>query len=604
MNWLKKLLSEETNHKKTPVLLLLTGGVIFGIMAMMAWILFKERMLHYDTAWISFLLIQEGEFTPVLGRYGMALGQILPYILIKSGAELSLILKSYSLFLVLLYIIYLVAIGAVYKDRKGLIALCVAMTLTFRETFFYTTAELYQGTALSVVLWVVFGHALSQPGWKRNAGLIASALLVFCISFFHPIGIFTVFFVLSVEYIRRQNWKDAGALGVMIFAVAWYFIRIKFFITSGYEAGRMISASDLVEYIDQVFHLPSTKYFFQYFKTHYIFPFLVGVSGLIALLLRRKWLVSSYIAIYMLVFWVVIMIGKREEGSPIMLQNYYTVFGFFGGVVLALALEKKSSILQAAVVLLICLFSLKSIYQSRYNYQLRTRFIENINEYGQQFPEKKYVLEMSHIPWSYSWMNWALPVGSMMYSQMLPDQQAVTFFPTEQPDTLSAFDILRDEAFLGPHFSPHWFSVDALNKNYFKAEKGPYRILNTTQTVDIMPDSLLNSPLIEFIPSEETIHKNAGRTSTEIMLKNETETLIRSIPDGEKGIYLYYRLISDKREILRTESRKLLMDLAPGTYYTDILEYDHPAESNVSMEIGFFITTDSIYIPKAVITLN
>lgn len=604
MNWLKKLLSEETNHKKTPVLLLLTGGVIFGIMAMMAWILFKERMLHYDTAWISFLLIQEGEFTPVLGRYGMALGQILPYFLIKSGAELSLILKSYSLFLVLLYIIYLVVIGAVYKDRKGLIALCVAMTLTFRETFFYTTAELYQGTALSVVLWVVFGHALNQSGRKRNIGLAASAILVFCISFFHPIGIFTVFFILSVEYIRRQNWKDAGALGVMIFAVAWYFIRIKFFITSGYEAGRMISASDLVEYFDQVFHLPSTKYFFQYFKTHYIFPFLVGVSGLIALLLRRKWLVSSYIAIYMLVFWIVIMIGKREEGSPIMLQNYYTVFGFFGGVVLALALEKKSSILQAAVVLLICLFSLKSIYQSRYNYQLRTRFIENINEYGQQFPEKKYVLEMSHIPWSYSSMNWALPVGSMMYSQIHPLQEAVTFFPTTEPDTLSAHDINRDEAFLGPHFSPHWFSVDALNENYFKAEKGPYRILNTQQTLDVMQDSLLNSPLLKFIPSKETIHKNAGRTSTEIMLKNETETLIRSIPDGEKGIYLYYRLISDKKEILRTESRKLLMDLAPGTYYTDILEYDHPAESNVSMEIGFVITTDSIYIPKSVIQLN
>lgn len=573
-------------------------------MAVMAWAFYKERILHYDTAWLSFLLIQEGEFTPALGRWGIALGQILTYFLLDTKAELPLLLKSYSVFLVLLYLIYLVIIGVGYKSRVGIIALCIAMTLTFRETFFYTTAELFQGTALSVVLWVIFRYALDQTNWRRWMGLAVSTVLIFCISYFHPLGFFTVFFVLSVEYVRRQNWKDTGALAIIIFAVVWYFIRIKFFINTSYEAERMISVADLIENISQVFQLPSTKYFFNYFKGHYIFPFIAGVAGLVVLFLRRQWLVASYILLYFVMFWIVIMIGKREEGSPIMLQNYYTVFGLFGGIIIALALEKRSSMLQAAVVMIVCLQSLLTINQSRYNYQLRTKFIENIIDYGQQFPEKKYVMHMEHIPWSYSWMNWALPFGSMMYSHILPDREPVTCFATMQPDTLTDFDINRAEAFLGAHFEPHWFTADGLNQKYFGAKSGPYRILNTRQTNDLLNDSLLSLRQLKIVPAVQTISKSRHRTSTGISIANETTTLIASIPEGDRGIFLYYRLLNENQEEIHTEFRRLLVDIAPGTHYNDILEYNHPKEKNAVMEIGFYIPVTSTYFAKASIELN
>lgn len=600
---INRLIARFENGKR-PWLILAAGTVIFGVMGVIAWILFRERMLNFDPAFFSFLMIQEEWFSPVLNRYGTILSQLIPLGLIKSGADLKTVLQFYSLSFVILYFVYLLIIGIGFKDRGGIIALCVALTLTFRETFYYATAELYQGIGLAVVLWVVFRHALSTTGTKRSIGLVASALLVFCISFFHQLGVFLTLFVLLSEYINRKNWKDKGALAVIAWTVVWFGIRIKFLTVSEYEQERLMTLDSFLNNIGNLANLETTKYFVEFFKNHLVLPAGLFVAGLIYVFRKNK-TQALFIALFTLGFWLIIMIGLRHERSPIMLQNYYTVFGLFAGVLFALVLRNQRDFVIALFIFGLCLFSLKNVYQARYDYKQRTEFLDNINTFGQQFPEKKYVVHAHHLPWGYVWINWALPFETLMNSELNPEHETVSFFSTFELDSLDYFDVERPESFLGASFEPHWFSSTSLNSKYFDLKEGPYRILSTVQEDLSVLDSLLASPEVQLVPTSKTINKGPGYTSFRMTVKNTSDALIGSVPHkNEEGRYLYFRVIDADGNSGRPERRRILFDLIPGKEYLDIVEYTHPGGHNQWLEIGFCDEERENLIPKATIGLN
>jgi len=590
---------------QSPYFLLICGLAVFSVMAVMSWVLYKERMLNFDPAFFSFLMVQEEAFSPVLGRYGTVLSQLLPYALMKGGAELNTILQYYSLSFVLLYILYLLIIGVGFKNKSGIVALCIALTLTFRDTFYYPTAELYQAIGLSVLLWVVFGQALKNSGIKRLVGFFFSLLLVVFISSFHQLGLFTTFFVMSVEYIRRKQWKDYAALAVIILSVAWFLFRIKFLTVSEYEQERLLTISSFAENLRNIRHLKSMEYFAGFLKNHLVVPLVVSAMAIAVLLFQRKKLLAGFFTLYAASFWLVIVVGLHAEKSPIMLQNYYTVFGLFAGVLIAVAIEKRKVWFQAAVVLTLGMFSLKEIYHSRHNYSLRTEFVQHINDYGQQFPEKKYVLHAQHLPWGYVWINWALSIETFLSSEVREDQESVTYFSTFSLDTLDYFDVERPDAFLGPAFEPHWFSVSGLNKAHFSLKSGPYRILNTNQKPVLMNTGFLVSDSLVIKPLKPEQNKSGGFTSLKIELSNNSQRLLTSLPPTDStGVFLYYRIKDQHNFITETHIQRILMDLYPQTSYVDIIVYNHPAAPNQKMEIGFVIEDYKLYFPKTEIRLN
>jgi hypothetical protein len=276
INWLT---SPEKGEKQVPKILLFSGLAVFSVMSVLAWILFKERMLNYDPAFFSFLMINENWFSPVLGRYGTILSQLLPYFALQCGASLITILKLYSLSFVLLYAIYLVIIGKGFKDKEGIIAICVALTLTFRETFYYSTAELYQAIGLSVVLWSLFKHTLDTQGFKQKILTAACALLIIGISFFHQLGLFTVLFVLMAEYIRRNDWRNYLAVGTILFAVLWFVFRIKYLTVSTYEQEKLLTIETFLHYLGKINELGSYKYFVNFYHGHLSVPLIALLVG-------------------------------------------------------------------------------------------------------------------------------------------------------------------------------------------------------------------------------------------------------------------------------------------------------------------------------------
>lgn len=592
-------------HKpKRPLLILATGFLILGALSVMAWLLFKERLFHYDPAFLTFMNIQEKSHFVVHNRFGMILGQLIPLALLPHSEDLETWLRINSLSYAVIPIIFLLIIGLVFKSKNGVIALCIALTLTFRETFYFSTLELYQSFGLVVLLWVLFNSSLNQVGWKRIAGAILCAITTVIISYFHPITLFLVVFVLLVEYIRRSNWKDPYAISVILWAGLWYIIRIKILAPSAYEEKRMLTLEALLENISRIHHIYSTEYFIDYFGENYIIPFVVCVLALGYLLYQRQRILAAFIVLYTISFLIVILIGMREERSPIMLQNYYTIFGLFGGILLALALENVSNRTSAILLFGIGVFSLVNIYEARYYHDLRTRFIENISSYGQQFDQNKFVIHSAHVSWSFSSMDWALAFGTLMSSEIDPELETMSFYATKQTDTLTTRDIDEPNSFLGAPFAPHWHNVSSLNAGYFNLSEGPYLILNTPQNLETLTDSLLKSEDLILSATQDTINRWSGRHAIEVKLTNNTSTFIGSRPPDWKGVYLYRKLLDDKGQVLDRGQELLLLDLYVGKHYIDLLPYDHPSGDNYMMEIGFFRHAPELYFPKDTVAIN
>jgi len=601
INWLTISNVEDI---RVPRILLLTSFSVFLVMGVMAWILYKERMLNFDPAFFTFLMLQDEWFSPVLGRYGTVLSQLLPFTLMKFDASLENILKFYSLSFVLLYIIYLLIIVKGFKDRAGVIALCIAVTLTFRQTFYYVTAELYQAIGLSVVLWSLFKHTLNSQGIKQKIGVVCCILLIIGISFFHQLALFTVVFVLGVELSKRENLKNYLALGMVAFAFIWFVFRIKYLTVSSYEQEKLLTIESFFHYLTKLKELESYTYFVNFYHGHLSIPIIALIVGLIVLLIQRKWLTALYIPAFILAFWLVIITGMNRHESPIMLQNYYTVFGLFIGVLLAIAFERSNIWFVTLLVFGLSFYSLKEIYKSRHDYRIRTEFVAQLCDYGQQFPEGKYVIDANHLPWDFVWINWALPFETLFMSQLNPHQEPVTFYSTFELDTLLDYDITRPESFLGASFEPRWHTTNTLNSNYFKVKEGAYRVVNTFQNEQLLTDSFLDQNALQIIPENPLLVKRGGYNSTNITITNQSSTLLGSLRDKDFSVSLYTIIMNEKGDTVSNDKRAIFLDVPPMGKMTQTITYTHPPGNGNRMDIGFYSKKNRSYHFKTSIQLN
>jgi len=597
------LTTSDGSGKHVPRILILIVFLVFLVMGAMAWMLFKERMLNFDPVYFSFLMLQEEWFSPVLGRYGTILSQLLPFILMKLGADLETILRFYSLSFVILYAAYALIIGKGFKDREGVVAICIALTLTFRETFYFATTELYQAIGLSVVLWSSFKQMLDLDGVKQKIALSATLLLIVGISFFHPVALFTVFFVLLVEYFRRNLWKNHLANGIILLAIIWFLIKLKFLTASSYEQERLLTLDTFFHYFNKITELGSYQHFVTFYHSHLSVALIASIIGIIQLLIKRNWLLAAFIPCFTFAFWLLIIIGMNRHESPIMYQNYYTVFGLFVGILLSIAFQKSNVWFVSLMVFGLTSYSLKEIYLSRYDYQNRTELISQLGEYGQQFLEGKYIINPENLPWEYLWMSWTLPFETMIRSEINTEQQSVSFYPTYRPDTLKAYDIIRPESFLGANFHMHWYSTLSLNPKYFNLKEGPYRVVTTLQTEELFTDSVLNQAALKIIPEQIVLSKKAGKTSTNITIDNQTLSLIGCIP-AEHGITTYRSILSATGDTISHHTRVLFLDVPPMGKMIQKITYTHPPGNGNRMDIGFYLRKNKSYHFKTSIQLN
>jgi hypothetical protein len=568
-------------------LLQLTGVLFFGALFALAWTFYKERMLNYDPAFFSFRILFDKDYDVELGRWGSVVSQALPLWFLKAGCSLETFLRVYSVSFILVYYLVFLIITLGLKNTRAAIVLMITLCLAFRHAFYYSTAELYQGLAISVlVLALVFPGNPYATTLKKNIAFFFSLVLIYVLSYYHQILIFPLVFIFLYHIISEKKYKDKYLLGALAFSIIWFFIRIKFLTATTYEKDKIPKLSVFFEQLGSFTELPSYKFMID-FTGNFLLPLLaLNAVVVVALVVTRKWLLLAFCILFNAGFVYLNIVTYAGGESALMYENYLTALGLFCAVPLSSLLMKIKNVrILWAAVFIVLLVNVQAIYTSRFLFSDRVAYLERITSFGRQFHNKKYIIDYRNFAWKYGWVPWALPFETLLFSSMQSPDSAVTVCmadPISQYDSIAAWKNI----FIGPSWSPIWFWTNELDHRFFNLPHGDYKKITTSQLDSGFTDTAFNSSTVSITPKLNFIELTKEPfTIVPVEIKNTSGRRINAIPDSPNPIAISYHVYDEKGE-------KVLWDGFRTELETDIYE---------SGRMGVLIKND---LPKGIYTIE
>ncbi len=528
----------------------LTGVLFFGTLFLLAWIFFKERMLNYDPAFFSFRIIFEKNYDIELSRWGSVVSQVLPLWFLKAGCSLETFLRVYSVSFILIYYLIFLIITLVLKNARAGIMLMLTLCLAFRHAFYYSTAELYQGLAICILIWaLIFPEKEYDSILKKNIAWFLSCVLIFVLSYYHQILVFPLLFIFIYYLIAEKKYFDKYLIGSIVFTVFWFFIRIKFLTSTSYEKDKIPELSVFFNQLGNITHFESYDYF-KHFARHFLLPLVIlNLICVGTFLFKRKWLLASFYILFNTGFIYLDLLTYRMGESPLMYENYLTILGLFCSVPLSgLLMSIKTEKLFLPVTFVILMINVQGVYSSSYPFTLKENYLKRITEYGRKMPNKKYLIDSRNLPWQYDWVSWALPFETLLYSSLESPDSAVSICastPVSQYDSISNWKNI----FLGPPWAITWFWTSDVDKKYYLLPSGEYKKLTTYQSDSSFQESVFNNQNISIEPLENFIEIDKEKYAVlPLRIKNNSGESIKSIPDCPQNIKLSYHILNEKGE--------------------------------------------------------
>ena len=558
----------------------LLGFLFFGYFFFLAVVYYKERMLAFDPAFFSFEMIQNNGFAIALGRWGMIFTEIIPYIGLKMGCSLKTFLILFSVAPIINYYLIFLCITLFLDRYKVAMAMMLALCITFRMTFYYTTAELYQGIALAFLFWAL----ISERDAISKRRMIFSVLLIVTISYYHQLTVFLIVFILLFELLLRKKENRREIFILLAFSLVWYAIRIFLLTNTTYEQDKIPSASVIIQQLPNLLHLPSTVHFREFMHTQSL-PFLaLLVLGLGTAIWTKRFLLAALALIFTIGFLVLILITYYKGESTLGYENYYTVLGFFPAL---LFLETASKKIKPVFVLLLITPLLlkcgKAIFSSHYILTERVNYIDRLVKHGRRLPQKKYILYPANVNRDIVDAPWAIAFETLLYSSLEDPNSAVTFY-YEKDDYTQYDSLVKDpNLFLGFPGALNWFDIKGMRKEYYNLSPATnYIKLNTTSN----GLSTISDSIVTINPIHDTIYNNAlTYVIVPVDIINSGDA-IHSIASPGHEIYLSYRLFANEREINLAEPLKTPLEADVSDHYVQGVTVFHGLQmGNYKLEI-------------------
>ncbi len=427
------------------------GHAFFFTLAIIALVFYKERMLAYDPGFFSFMMIEDETFSVALGRWGSVFSQVLPILGLKAGISLESFLQLFSVSFILLYYIYFLLIHYVYKNTRASVVLILTLCLTFRSTFYYSTAELYQALGLSVLFWAVLEKALEQKK-TINFHFVFAIMLIVLVSFFHQLAAIPLLFILGYEYISRENWKSYPNLILIAVVLIWFVIRVKLLTTSQYEKEKMPELKDFFS-IRDLFKSEELAHIRHFLKYVLFIPWITGLTVMVIMFFKKKRLLSLYTGLCVVGFVFLVMVTLKKGDSVVMSENYFTILGLFIAIPLVTEFFTRFPLRTLGISAALTIYSILAICGSHYFLTNRVKFLNNLVAYGQQFEGRKLVVKLDKITDRTS-VAWALPFETLLLSSINSSYQSTTIFPTNDFVKFSGDTLTKENVFLGPTWEP------------------------------------------------------------------------------------------------------------------------------------------------------
>lgn len=567
-------------NNKESILLQITGFVFFTYLFILSLVFYKERILCVDPAFYLFKLIENIDFVVEFGRWGSIPSQIPVLYAIQNNVSLEYLMKIYSGTFIIIYYLIFIIVTLILKSKKAGLAILLALCIYFRHAFYYSTTELYQGMCLALLVWAVIypDQSRKQLHFKWIAAFIASVLII-VISYFHQITMFVVFFILLYEILKGKSLKDIHLFSIFIFTIGWFIVRIYFLSNTDYEKDKIIDWWQFLSQLQNVFQMPGTNFFHGYIQDN-LFIFLIPVSITIFLMiLFRKWVLMFFYVVYSIGYMLLVLITFSRGESPMVLENYFSVIGFFTAVPLVDLLLEKVKIKKALLFIIPILFiNLISIYNAHFTLTKRIDYLNRIISNTRPLDGRKFMINNENFPWQYAWVKWTVPFETAILSSLKSPDSTMTIFIADHMDKYNSL-IDEGNVFLGAEWNLKQFSSENLNNNYFRLPCSRYTKLSSFQNDSSFVDTLFSNGNISINPLCSKYYSDADTfIVAELEIINNTGIPLNSIPDKSGGTYLTYHLYDKKGNLLTWDGIRSLFEIDINNNYTQGLYLAVPKE--------------------------
>jgi hypothetical protein len=436
------------------------GHLTFAILALMAYIFFKERTLILDASFQSFLIILHNDFAIQVHRFGAAMTQIFPLLAYRFGGSLSTILIAYSLAFVLVHWMMFWLCDSILKQKEMAFGIVLFNVFMVNNTFFWVQNEVIQAISLNFVFWamLLWRGKFSAFRWFDYPILM---LILVTLVYFHPLVVFPFLFIAAYFFLtffeknkEHQNPTPPLSISVIFTSVASYFI-INYINTkytpNSYDPsakGRINFEGTFSDFILNIQNVPGFKDFKDNLWTDFaLLPISLMVLT-VYFLLTKKILKLLFVWVSVIAYVLLIVISYRHGGSWFHVESQYLPMSIF--VILPFVWELLPAISQTKIsfnsfsngmvkiavclVGLAILFRFYDIFQTHYIYQKRVAYIGEMLEKTKKFEGTKFMIEDKNMDKKIVVQSWGFAIESLYYSALQsPDSvRSIVVFPNKE----------------------------------------------------------------------------------------------------------------------------------------------------------------------------
>lgn len=438
----------------------IAGNLLFLILCIYAVVYAAERVTYIDSAWQFFHRVNNESFLFPSGRFGVFISEIPLYIAAKLHLPFSILVYTFSLSYILLYYIVWRLCTYTFKNPVAGLAILFSAVVGLRESFLHPVTETHQCIVFSSLLWALLNHEFRNPKLKT----IWACVLTVLILFIHPIGVFTIGFVLLYFMAEKRSFRNQlpwVVLAIILLITLWRF----FTPTDPYDADQISHLKNSSPYaaLIQSHVLSFLKIHFTHF---YWLPELAFLIAALWLAFRKEWLKLSALVLSVVAYLIIASITFSSGDSSIMLERIFLPAIFMINLALADVLATQKTFnkwIPLTLVVFLMLNGIRYINAGCLMYKKRVAYMDQLVQAGIAQGNDKYLLPEAKADKERILVPWAFGTETLLYSKFKYDKCISITMEKEScpPGNCRMTNVLC-------------LPVNKLNKNYFQLTNSAY----------------------------------------------------------------------------------------------------------------------------------
>lgn len=470
---------------------LLIGSFAYFILAILAIIFYKERVIFSDAVCHFFLVLKnEGYFNPI-HRYGVYIVQT-PLLL---GSKLSLSHATLAIIYSLTFVAYQALIFFlsyfISKDFRIPFIWLLFNILIVTDTFYWMISELPLGVGIAMLFFSFWVRKKEEKLFEQSnmtayVGLAGiSILAVFAMQFFHPLMLVIFFILASFFLLSGKNKQEIGIITLLMLAFYYAGKGATWALgQSGYDEESMKNFENITKLYPHYWDLGSNWHFLSYIKTDYYFLPILLLLLSIFYLKSKKWLKLAWTigGFFTYLFIVNVSYHHTQMFEQYYMENLYLPLSLI--LILGLVwdfLPSLSPIYSRYILIGIVCIRLIHIFLSHDIFTERLNLERQVLQQTENSSNKKLLIPSQDIPIDKYIVTWATPFEFWLLSAIESKELRSVLIEDNFSKNIADYDSLMSQNKV--FFMPFGKKIDykAFPKTYFNFQ-------DTSQYVIYKPD--------------------------------------------------------------------------------------------------------------------